>query len=380
MPGNVALRRPNRRLFKRDLQRIYDSMGDNDIFNYINWAGGQDHFSKGALGNFLTQMPEGGYLEEDPVDTAAIEQERQAEEAAAAAQPQVAGAEAPAGAENAPVAPVNPNQPENPQEEVAAEQAANPLNPNEQGAQSGDGQEALSGEIVTPEETQARQRLAVQAQSGKPETRKQKRARKIAEAKFPRLRTWWENFKAQFGSERTPEEKIANAAFPRARAAWEGTKTAVGEKGKELLVGKEFENFTPEQQKLISKLGQLGIQGLEKGGGEFEPIEQEYLNKFKTKIAPSIAERYAGQNALNSGAFRGEIASAGKDLASTLAALKSGHQTQQQGHFANLAQLGITPKFPNATYDPNSGGVVGGLSKGVGEAIPSLLMKALSAA
>ncbi len=335
-----------KKLRKPELQEIYDSMGDEDQLGYVGDNGSINKINKAELGNILSGMGEQDYLEEDPADTAKFNQELIQQEF------ESNPTEESTNAETGEPTSIFAKPGDSPEQALARKEKIK--------ASMDEIDKELADGSISVEEANIRKDLIQKTAMGAPSPFSDKAQKKIDEAKFPRMRKWWENLKAQFGSERTKEQKIENAAFPNARAGWEGAKG----KGGELLFGKpEFENFTPEQQKLIGRLGQLGIKGLEKGGGEFEPIEQEYLKKFKTQIAPSIAERYAGQDALNSGAFRGEIASAGKDLAGTLAALKSGHQTQQQGHFANLAQLGITPKFPNATYDPNSAnGLLGSLA------------------
>ena len=130
----------------------------------------------------------------------------------------------------------------------------------------------------------------------------------------------------------------------------------------EALFGKKFSNFTPEQQGIIGKLGKLGIEGLEKGGGDFEPIRKNAINTFYNDIVPGIKHKYSGDN-WGTSALGTEIGAAGSDLSSKLAALQSQHETNRQGQFTNLAQLGITPKFPNATIEArDTHGILGGLS------------------
>lgn len=130
---------------------------------------------------------------------------------------------------------------------------------------------------------------------------------------------------------------------------------------KEALFGKKFSNFTPEQQGIISKLGQLGVSGLESNKADFAPIENQARKNFSEKTVPSIAERFS--NSGGSSAFGQQLGEAASGLETNLAALKAQHGLQQQGHFTQLAQLGITPKYPNATIKEgqDTSGLLGGL-------------------
>lgn len=157
------------------------------------------------------------------------------------------------------------------------------------------------------------------------------------------------------------------------KAIWHFLPDGFKEKFKEIAVGKDFENFTPEQQGIIGRLGKLGIEGLEKGGGDFEPIRKNAINSFYNDIVPGIKHKYSGDN-WGTSAVGTEIGAAGSDLSSKLAALQSQHETNRQGQFTNLAQLGITPKFPNATIKAdNEGGLLGGALRGLESSFPSLV-------
>jgi hypothetical protein len=125
---------------------------------------------------------------------------------------------------------------------------------------------------------------------------------------------------------------------------------------KENLLGtpnrvQQFQNLTPNQQAgqdLILKqaLAQLGSNQF-----DFGPIEQLANNNFARKTIPTIAERFGG-SALNR-----QLATAGVDLNTQLAALRSSHALGQQGLNQNLLQLGLRPQFENAFF----GGTPGGL-------------------
>lgn len=364
------------KLYKKDLTKLYNDMANDEELGYILPDGTIGKLSKEALGNMVTDpaFTEDKFLLEDPQDTETYERKgiegleaKARQDLMDAANKDVLSIEEKK-IRNKLEKQAKSGKPETPQQKRNRKIAEAKFprlrtwwedvkyklgneKPSQENAPKAD--IALAGEVLTPEESAYRKQALEKLQSGQPETNEEKIARKIAEAKFPRARAWWENLKAQFGHDRTPEEKIKHAAFPRARAAWEGTKEKVSNAGQELLLGKpEFENFTPEQQKLIARLGQLGIEGLENNQYTPEKIEEAARHNFSTRTIPSITERFS--NSGGSSALGNQLREGGQELEHKLAGLKYAHGAQQQGHFTNLAQLGITPKFPNATYDPNA--------------------------
>ncbi len=64
---------------------------------------------------------------------------------------------------------------------------------------------------------------------------------------------------------------------------------------------------------------------------DFAPIEAEARRGFEQQTIPGLAERFAGQGALKSSAFTGELGRAGSDLEKALAALKSKYNLQREG-------------------------------------------------
>ena len=160
-------------------------------------------------------------------------------------------------------------------------------------------------------------------------------------------------------------QQFAKDFGPAAALEWVAGKFGGGENGEggmhEALFGKKFSNFTPEQQGIISKLGQLGIKGLENNQYNPEQIEGAARRNFTQKTIPSITERFSGSG--GSSALGNQLREGGQDLEDRLAALKYEYGQNQQRHFTGLAGLGITPKFPNATIEAkDTHGILGGLS------------------
>lgn len=131
--------------------------------------------------------------------------------------------------------------------------------------------------------------------------------------------------------------------------------TAVGPKGlKEQLFGtddrvQQFANRTPEQMAAQNQLLQLAMQQLQGNKFDFAPIQQEATQNFQRQTIPSIMERYKG------GALNRALASAGKDLDTGLASLKSQHALGQQGLNLQQLGLGLAPQFENAFINGQEG-------------------------
>ena len=125
--------------------------------------------------------------------------------------------------------------------------------------------------------------------------------------------------------------------------------------------------YSPEQQRLQSYMmqqAQTGITGnrnyqqgsdylsrlLSNDPEAYAAFEAPYRQQFEQQVIPGIGERYAGMGAGNqsSSAFRNELAQAGGDYTTGLAALRANLQMQAlpqalsyaQAPMQNLAQLG----------------------------------------
>jgi hypothetical protein len=154
---------------------------------------------------------------------------------------------------------------------------------------------------------------------------------------------------------------------------------------------KKVETMSPEQKQFMSQiLAQLSGQGgLGQGYGQalgilqqflspesdtFKNFEQPHLQEFQNKTLPGIAERFAGAGggmggALSSSGFGQALGSAGSDLQTNLAAMKS---QLQQGALQNIlgqynAMSGMTLGAQPFGYQKQQGspGLVGQLGGGL---------------
>lgn len=143
----------------------------------------------------------------------------------------------------------------------------------------------------------------------------------------------------------------------------------------------KISNYTPEQQRLLSKDLQrtqqnaggyqnaMGIlqQYLNPESDIYKNFEQPYLNQFNQQIVPGLAERFGGLNAMGSGlmtsGFGQALSSAGSNLQAQLAAMKQQYQRQSINDYLNQYNqsvnrgLGARP-FENV-YDPGKQGQLG---------------------
>ena len=125
--------------------------------------------------------------------------------------------------------------------------------------------------------------------------------------------------------------------------------------------------YSPEQQRLQSHMyqqaqtGITGNEGYQKGSDyinrllsndpqAYAAFEAPYKQQYEQQVIPGIAERFAGMGAGNqsSSAFRNELAQAGGNYTTGLAALRANMQMQAlpqalnyaQAPMQNLAQMG----------------------------------------
>jgi len=95
----------------------------------------------------------------------------------------------------------------------------------------------------------------------------------------------------------------------------------------------QLPRYTPQQEQALNQLLSQGMSNQNP-----QAIEDRYTRMFEEDIMPGIAEQFTGMGAQGSGAFRSALGRAGGDLASQLAALRSGRGMQQ-------TQIGLTPQF-----------------------------------
>jgi hypothetical protein len=109
---------------------------------------------------------------------------------------------------------------------------------------------------------------------------------------------------------------------------------------------------SPEQLNVMNQQLAQGSQN-----ADFSGIENRARTMFQTKTVPSLAERFTsmGSGSQGSSAFTSALGSAGVDLESQLAALRSQYGMQQ-------LQMGLQPQFENIMEPRIPGMIEGGLS------------------
>lgn len=124
----------------------------------------------------------------------------------------------------------------------------------------------------------------------------------------------------------------------------------------------QISNFNPGQQGVQNNiLGQIpGLLGRASQGVDFNPIEDRARSQFNTQTVPGLAERFTSLGGgQRSSAFQNAIGSAGVDLESGLAALRSQFGLQQQGQqnklLGNLLSYGFKPSFENQQQETGTG-------------------------
>lgn len=144
----------------------------------------------------------------------------------------------------------------------------------------------------------------------------------------------------------SPKQRIANAKFPRARRWWEGLKEAIGGRPESI---EQFSRLTPEQESVLRYLQQLGVAGLQNPYGGFAPIAQQTTNEFYQQTVPSLAHRFTslGNASLSSPDFSSALGQAGAGLQQNLAAQQAEYGQQNIGQILQMLQLGLNPYNEN---------------------------------
>lgn len=139
----------------------------------------------------------------------------------------------------------------------------------------------------------------------------------------------------------------------------------------------QMQNYTPEQQSVMSQLLQQGLGGM--GQFDFTPIEEQARQGFQQNTIPSIAERFTSMGGgQRSSGFQQTLGQAGAGLESNLAAMKQQYNLQRQPLFQNMMNMGLRPQFENIIH-PKSSGILGGLMGGIGQGIGQMAPMALGA-
>jgi hypothetical protein len=145
----------------------------------------------------------------------------------------------------------------------------------------------------------------------------------------------------------------------------------------------KLETMTPEQRNMLNSLmkqlgssGQIG-QGGQQGTGymqqmldpsseAYKKFEQPYMNQFNQETVPGLAERFAGMGGgmgggTSSSGFGQALSSAGSNLQSQLAALKTGMQGQAANslmqQFQNMMGQGLGAQAYGYSHQPASPGM-----------------------
>jgi hypothetical protein len=133
----------------------------------------------------------------------------------------------------------------------------------------------------------------------------------------------------------------------------------------------QLPRYSPQQQNIMSQIGQQGFQNLQGNKFDFGPIEQMARQDFTRKTIPSIAERYS--NSGGSSAYGDQMAQAGVDLETNLAGMRQGYNLQQQGFNKDLLGLGLQPTF-DTKIEAAAPGLAQTLPGNLAQSLPSLLM------
>lgn len=169
---------------------------------------------------------------------------------------------------------------------------------------------------------------------------------------------------------------------------------ATTKKGRNFLFGEgpsmnKFDQFTPEQQQLLSQMmNMLGAGGsLGQGYGQsvdylkqlmdpnsqaVQQFTQPYMDQFNQQTVPQLAERFAGAGGgmgggLSSSGFGQSLSVAGGALQNQLASLKAGLGQQAAGQlmnqYGNMTGQALGAQPFGYQYNPGSQGFLGNMLK-----------------
>jgi hypothetical protein len=131
----------------------------------------------------------------------------------------------------------------------------------------------------------------------------------------------------------------------------------------------QIQKYEPNQNQAFNQMLGQGMQGLQSGGtAGFEPIATQARQDFQRQTIPSLAERFAGfGGGQQSSAYQQQLAQAGTDLDTRLAAMKSQYGLQSMNNYQNMANTGLTPQYeyPLRSATPSGiGQVLAGAASG----------------
>jgi len=119
----------------------------------------------------------------------------------------------------------------------------------------------------------------------------------------------------------------------------------------------QFQQFTPQQQDVLSQILQMGMQGLQKQPGDFGPIREAATQRFQEQTVPTLAERFTamGEGAQRGSGFQQALGQAGSGLERELAAMEQQFGQQQGQQLLQLLGLGLTPQYQSALMPGKTG-------------------------
>jgi len=129
------------------------------------------------------------------------------------------------------------------------------------------------------------------------------------------------------------------------------------------------DRYTEGQNTGLDQLMNMGLQNMDMKG-----VEDYAMNKFRSEVVPSLAERFSGMGsggAQGSSAFGAQLGGAGADLMGQLAAMRPQVGMQQ-------LQMGMQPRF-ESIFEPKSPGKMqqmgaGLMQAGIGGFMPAMQM------
>lgn len=155
--------------------------------------------------------------------------------------------------------------------------------------------------------------------------------------------------------------------------------------------GMQFPRFTPEQEQIMDQMMRMGATQAQASQAaqpfDFEPQAEAARRGFAQRTVPTIMGRYTGlmggRGGTRSSGLQQQLAQAGQDLESNLAALRSKFGLQAEGvrqsGMGQLLNAGLQPRFDTA-FAPKAPGFMSSLGSGLGQAagmVPGMMMQSL---
>lgn len=114
---------------------------------------------------------------------------------------------------------------------------------------------------------------------------------------------------------------------------------------------------------------------LSNDNADFDSFAAPELRSFREDIIPGLAEQFAGMGSggLSSSGFRNAAINAGTDLSERLGAIRARLRQQGAQGLSNIGQMGLNPYSQMMTTQQGSEGILPGLARGVGQAIPGMI-------